>query len=72
MMASMAAGTNSPEMALLSVLAFAMGHVAPLATIGFGMKLGERVRFAAAFEVALGTIGGGLSLALACYYGILA
>lgn len=70
--ASTAAATNSPDVALVSVFGFALGHVAPLATIGLGTKLGERIRFGADFEGALGTIGGGLSVALACYYGILA
>ncbi|MGD0969375.1 MAG: cytochrome c biogenesis protein CcdA [Candidatus Aquilonibacter sp.] len=58
--------------ALLAVLAFGLGHVTPLATVGVGLNVGERSAFRHALNGAMDTIGGGLSLALVCYYGILA
>ncbi len=72
MMASVAAASGSLAAALAATSAFALGHVAPLVALGVGLKIGDRLRFPLALEGAMGTIGSGLALALACYYGILA
>jgi cytochrome c biogenesis protein CcdA len=71
-MASVAAASGSLVAALAGTFAFAAGHVAPLVAAGLGLKIGDRLRFPPALEGAIGTIGAGLALALACYYGILA
>lgn len=72
LMATVAAASGSLFMALVAVFAFGLGHVAPLATVGAGLEVGERFAFRREFHGAMDTIGGGLSLAVACYYGILA
>jgi len=70
--AGIAATSGSFSAALPAAFAFALGHLAPLATVGAGFRVGERFAFGNALGAAMGTIGGGLSVALACYYGILA
>jgi cytochrome c-type biogenesis protein len=72
LMAIVTTATGSPFTALLTVLAFGLGHVAPLATVALGLDLGERLAFRHVLDDAMVTIGGGLSLALGCYYGVLA
>jgi cytochrome c biogenesis protein CcdA len=71
-MGTVAASSGSIFTTLLAVLAFALGHLAPLATVGIGLDVGECFAFRRALQGAMDTIGGGLSLALVCYYGILA
>jgi len=72
MTAGVAALSGSPLGALSVTLAFAAGHVAPLAIAGLGLKLGGRIVPPASFPSLASTVGGGLSIALACYYGVLA
>jgi cytochrome c biogenesis protein CcdA len=72
MVASAGIYSSSVATALAGALAFAAGHVAPLATIGFGLGAAERFAPLRALSAAATTISGGLSLALAGYYGLLA
>jgi cytochrome c-type biogenesis protein len=72
LMGTVAVSSGSIFTTLLAVLAFALGHLAPLATVGIGLDVGECFAFRRALQGAMDTIGGGLSLALVCYYGILA
>jgi hypothetical protein len=71
-MAGVAALSGSPLGALSVALAFAAGHVAPLAIAGLGLNLGGRIAPSASLPSAASAVGGGLSIALACYYGVLA
>jgi cytochrome c-type biogenesis protein len=72
MMASMSISSGSYAMALTGALAFAAGHVAPLVTIGLGLGVAERFAPIRALSDAATTVSGGLSIALAAYYGLLA
>ncbi len=72
MIASIGVSSGSFATALTGALAFAAGHVAPLATIGLGLSAVERCAPIRALSSAGTTISGGLSIALAFYYGILA
>lgn len=72
LMASIAITPGSFNTALLAVFAFTIGHIAPLATVGVGLRIAERLAFGDILGASTGTIAGGLSLALACYYGLLA
>ena len=71
-MATVAAASGSFRTGLLAGFAFMLGHISPLATVGIGLKIGERFRVGHAVEAAMSTVGGGLLLSLAFYYGILA
>jgi cytochrome c biogenesis protein CcdA len=64
-MAASIATADSLWGTLIAAAAFALGHVAPLATLTIGLR---DDRFAPAARV----VAGGLSIALAGYYGILA
>ncbi|MGB6986443.1 MAG: cytochrome c biogenesis protein CcdA [Candidatus Aquilonibacter sp.] len=72
MMASVGGSSGSLTASLTGALAFAAGHLAPLMTIGLGLGVTERVAGTRAVSDAGATISGGLSLALAAYYGLLA
>jgi cytochrome c-type biogenesis protein len=72
MLATVGLSSGSLEASLWGVLAFAAGHVAPLATIGFGFNIIERLVPVRAFSGAGATISGALAFALAAYYGLLA
>jgi cytochrome c-type biogenesis protein len=72
MMAGVAALSGSPLGSMSVALAFAAGHVAPLAIAGVGSKLGGRLGPSGPLPRAATAVGGGLSIALACYYGLLA
>lgn len=72
MMASVGISSGSFATALEGALAFAAGHVAPLATIGLGLGAADRFAPGRALREAATTISGGLSIALAAYYGLLA
>lgn len=71
-MASVASLSSSPFASLTVTLAFALGHIAPLASVGLGLRWGTRNAVSPALQSASSVIGGGLSLALAGYYGLLA
>lgn len=70
--ASLSAASTSFQPAFGSILAFICGHLAPLMLAAFGMSIRARVLLFEGVEPALGTIGAGLMIALACYYGLLA
>ena len=72
MMATVSASQGTFATSLAGVLAFAAGHVAPLATIGLGLGGAQRIVPIRVLSSAASTIGGALSLALATYYGFLA
>ncbi len=72
MMASAGASSGSLTDSLTSALAFAAGHLAPLTTIGLGVGVTEPLAGIRVLSSAGATISGGLSLALAAYYGLLA
>lgn len=72
MMASVGVSSGSLATSLTGALAFAAGHLAPLTTIGLGLGLSERLAGTRAFGEAGTTISGGLCVALAAYYGLLA
>lgn len=72
MLAAVGVSSGSPAASLGNAMAFAAGHVAPLITIGFGFSAAERFAPVRAFSEVGTTICGGLSLALAAYYGLLA
>ena len=72
LMASIAMTPGSLNTALLCVVAFVIGHIAPLATVGVGLKFADRFAFGDVLSGSTGTIAGGLSVALACYYALLA
>jgi cytochrome c-type biogenesis protein len=72
MMAGAGASSGSLASSLTGALAFAAGHLAPLTTIGVGVGVTERLTGIRALSAAGATISGGLSLALAAYYGLLA
>jgi len=71
-LASVGASSGSFAASLTGALAFAAGHVAPIVTIGCGFGLVERLAPIRALRNAGGTVSGGLALALAAYYGLLA
>jgi cytochrome c-type biogenesis protein len=72
MLAAVGVSSGSFAASLTGALAFAAGHVAPLVTIGVGFSALDRFAPKHAFNGAGTTIGGGLALALAAYYGLLA
>jgi cytochrome c-type biogenesis protein len=72
MIASAGASSGSLATSLTGALAFAAGHLAPLTTVGLGLGVTERLIGIRALSAAGTTISGGLSLALAAYYGLLA
>ncbi|HTX57053.1 MAG TPA: cytochrome c biogenesis protein CcdA [Candidatus Acidoferrales bacterium] len=71
MMASAGAAVGLSAASMSVVLAFCFGHVAPLAMAGVGLGAGERAA-PGWLQRAGSTVSGGLSIALACYYAILA
>jgi cytochrome c-type biogenesis protein len=71
-MAGVAGLSGEPLPSLAMALAFAAGHVAPLASVGVGLRWGAPIVEGPAFQSASNVIGGGLSIALAGYYGLLA
>jgi len=71
-MATVAAASGSFSASLLAVFAFTVGHISPLAAAGVGLKISDRFLLSHTFDAAMGTVGAGLSLALALYYGLLA
>jgi cytochrome c-type biogenesis protein len=71
-MAGVASLSGSPFASLTVTLAFAVGHIAPLASVGLGLRWGARIAVGPAVQSASGVIGGGLSLAIAGYYVLLA
>jgi cytochrome c-type biogenesis protein len=70
--ASVGLSPGSIATSLTGALAFAAGHLAPLATIGLGVGASERLTGIRALSGAGSTVSGGLALALAAYYGLLA
>ena len=70
--AGAAAASGSFGSSLATVGAFALGHMAPLAAVGIGLTLPERLLPAGQLEDAAATTAGGLMIALGCYYGLLA
>lgn len=72
MLAAVGLSSGSLAASLGDALAFTAGHVVPLVTIGFGFSALERLGPARTFSGAGTTISGGLALALAAYYGLLA
>lgn len=72
MIASVGISSGTFATSLLSALAFFVGHVAPLATIGLGVGTARRLVPGRALNAAAATVSAGLSLALAAYYGLLA
>lgn len=72
LMASVGITSGSFAASLVNAAAFAAGHVAPLATIGLGAGAAERFAPIRVLSGAATTISGGLSIALAAYYGLLA
>jgi len=72
MIATIGAASASPTNALLGAASFAAGHLAPLTTIGFGFGGFDRIVPGSTLRDAASTVGGGLSLALAAYYGLAA
>lgn len=72
MLAAVGVSSGSLAVSLSGAFAFAAGHVAPLVTIGFGFSAVERFAPVGASGGVGTTISGGLALALAAYYGLLA
>jgi cytochrome c-type biogenesis protein len=72
MTASVGIASGSIATSLVNAAAFAAGHIAPLATIGLGLGAAERWAPIRMLSGAAQTISGGLSIALAAYYGLLA
>jgi cytochrome c-type biogenesis protein len=72
MLAAVSASSGSLAISVSCGLAFAAGHVAPLLTVGFGFSAVKRFAPVHAFSGAGTTISGGLALALAAFYGLLA
>jgi cytochrome c biogenesis protein CcdA len=64
--------SGSPLASFSVAIAFAMGHIAPLASLGLGLRWVARIAEDPTLQNASSVIGGGLSLALAGYYGLLA
>jgi len=71
-LAGVASLSGSPLASMALALAFAAGHVAPLALAGLGLRWIPRVTLNASLQRASSAISGGLSIAVACYYGLLA
>ncbi len=72
MIASVGVTSGSFAASLVNAAAFAAGHVAPLTMIGLGAGAAERFAPIRVLSGAATTISGGLSIALAAYYGLLA
>lgn len=71
-MAGVASVSGSPLASFTVALAFALGHIAPLASVGLGLPWSARLAAGPELQSASSVIGAGISLALAGYYGLLA